>query len=85
MASFTIRDLDEETNHRLQLRAAGMHRSVEEEVRQILCQAVGTDVGGGADLASAIMERFQPLGGVELVVRSREAVGDADTGPRWRR
>jgi plasmid stability protein len=71
MASFTIPELDEETNHRLHLRAARQHRSVEEEALQILRQAVGAEIVSGPDVASAIMGRFQPLGGVELVVPSR--------------
>ena len=85
MATFTIRDLDEETNHRLHLRAARQHRSVENEALQILREALGTDIVGGPDVASAIIGRFQPLGGVELVVPTCEDIAAPTWRRRWRR
>ena len=74
MASLTIRDLDEQTKQRLRVRAARQHRSMEEEARQILRQAVATDIVAGPDLASAIIGRFRTLGGVELVLPAREGI-----------
>ena len=41
MASITIRNLDEEVKSRLRVRVAEHHRSMEEEARLILCDAVG--------------------------------------------
>ena len=41
MASITIRNLDDEVRTRLRMRAAGNGRSMEEEVRLILRDAVG--------------------------------------------
>lgn len=41
MASITIRNLDEKVKSRLRVRAAENHRSMEEEARLILRDAVG--------------------------------------------
>ena len=41
MASITIRNLDDEVKTRLRMRAAGNGRSMEEEARLILGEAVG--------------------------------------------
>ena len=45
MASITIRNLDDEVKARLRVRAASNGRSVEEEVRLILRDAVGSKPG----------------------------------------
>ena len=55
------------------MRAAHHGRSMEEEVRQILSEAVGSQ-DGPTDLGAAIRGRFAPLGGVELVTPRREPV-----------
>ena len=73
MASITIRDLDDSVRARLRIRAAGHGRSMEEEVRQILRDAVGHE-DGPTDLAAAIRGRFAPFGGVELRTPRREPV-----------
>ena len=44
MASITIRNLDDAVKTRLRVRAAGNRRSMEEEVRLILREAVGREV-----------------------------------------
>ena len=44
MASITIRNLDDEVKTRLRVRAAGNGRSMEEEARRILRDAVGVDL-----------------------------------------
>ena len=70
MGSLTIRNIDDAVKHRLRVRAAEHGRSMEEEVREILRQAVG----GGAsarDLGQAIHRRFAALGSVELDVPPR--------------
>ena len=72
MASITIRKLDEETKHRLRVRAAHHKRSMEEEARHILRQALGEKAGKAANLAEAVRRRFEPLGGIELQVPERE-------------
>ena len=69
MASITIRNLDDEVKTRLRVRAAGNGRSMEEEVRLILRQAVYEPRG---NLAAAIRARIAPLGGVELELPPRE-------------
>ena len=73
MASITIRNLDDEVKIRLRVRAASHGRSMEEEARHILRDAVERDVGP-ANLAAAIRERFAHLGGVELELPLREAM-----------
>ena len=45
MASITIRNLDEDVKTRLRVQAAGNGRSMEEEVRLILRDAVGRKPG----------------------------------------
>ena len=73
MASITIRNLDDGVKTRLRVRAAMSGRSLEEEVRLILCEALeGTD--GPTNLAKAIRSRFAPLGGLELELPTREPI-----------
>ena len=71
MASITIRNLDDEVKTRLRMQAAGNGRSMEEEARLILREAVRRKTGP-TNLASAIRARFAPLGGVELELPPRE-------------
>ena len=71
MASITIRKLDDEVKTRLRMRAAGNGRSMEEEARLILREAVNRKTGP-ENLASTIRARFAPLGGVELELPPRE-------------
>ena len=70
MASITIRNLDEEGITRLRVRAAEHHRSMEEEARLILRDAVGPKKPP-RNLASAIRARIAPLGGVDLALPPR--------------
>jgi antitoxin FitA len=72
MASITIHNLDEQTKERLQVRAAHRGRSMEDEARNILRTAVAADALTPRNLAQAIRNRFAPLGGIELVLPSRE-------------
>ena len=73
MASITIRNLDDGVKSRLRIRAAEHGRSMEEEARLILRDAVGAEAGA-VNLASAIRARFAPFGGVELELPPREAM-----------
>ena len=74
MASLTIRDLDEGLKQRLRVRAAHRNRSMEEEARQILREALTEAPVPSMDLAQRIRARFSPLGGVDLPLAPREAV-----------
>ena len=65
MASITIRNLDDDVKRLLRVRAAEHHRSMEEEARLILREAVELKKTP-RNLASAIRARIAPLGGVDL-------------------
>ena len=71
MASITIRNLDDDVKTRLRVRAADNGRSMEEEARLILRDAVGPRQSP-RNLASAIRARIAPLGGVDLELPPRE-------------
>jgi plasmid stability protein len=65
MASLVIRNLDDRLKELLRVRAAGHGRSMEEEVRVMLRQALETEepVGNLTDLAIAL---FGQKGGIDL-------------------
>jgi plasmid stability protein len=65
MASITIRNLDDGLKRRLRVRAAEHGRSMEEEAREILRQAVGGS-NLPKNLGQTIHSRFAAIGGVEL-------------------
>jgi plasmid stability protein len=73
MTTLTVHDLPEAETQALRARAARNGRSLEAEVRAILCEAAAAepsaDEGG---LATAIRRRFAPYGGVELPPRLDE-------------
>ena len=71
MASITIRNLDDDVKTRLRVRASANGRSMEEEARVILREAVQRKPDP-ENLASAIRARFAPLGGVELEIPARQ-------------
>ena len=71
MASITIRNLDDEVKHRLRVRAAGNGRSMEEEARLILREAVAPEPEP-KNLAQFIHDCFAPYGGVDLELPPRE-------------
>ena len=71
MASITIRNLDDSVKMRLRVRASSNGRSMEEEVRVILRQAVSREAEP-ENLASFIRECFAPVGGVNLDLPERE-------------
>ena len=63
MAAITIRNFDDALKSRLRMRAASRNRSMEEEARAILREALQEEEHG---LGSLIHERFLEAGGVEL-------------------
>ncbi len=71
MASITIRNLDDEVKTRLRVRAATNGRSMEEEARVILREAVEEEASEKG-LGTKLHELFKPLGGVELDIPPRE-------------
>ena len=73
MASITIRNLDDDVKTRLRVRAASNGRSVEEEARVILREAVGWEAEP-ENLASFIRECFVSFGGVDLELPPRESM-----------
>jgi len=72
MANLTIRNIDASVTTRLQLLAAQHGRSLEDEARQILQQAVLPPISGPECLGSRIHHWFSALGVVELVIPSRK-------------
>ena len=78
MASITIRNLDDEVKTRLRVRAAGNGRSMEEEARLILGNAVGGELET-RDVASIIRSYFGPTNGVELDLPPRGAAREPPT------
>ena len=76
MASITIRNLDDDVKTRLRVRAAGNGRSMEEEARLILAEAVDREPAPAEGLGTAIHELFKPFGGVELELPPREPMRD---------
>ena len=71
IASLTIRNLDDDIINRLRIRAAENSRTMEEEARVILREAL-VRKPGSRNLASLIRARFGPLGGVDLELPPRE-------------
>lgn len=72
MASITVRNLEDDVKTRLRKRAAGHGRSMEEEVRLILSEAVEREAVPAKGLGTAIHELFKPFGGVALELPPRE-------------
>ena len=71
MASITIRNLDDDVKTRLRVRAAEHRRSMEEEARIILREALDSGKAGLGDLARFTRECFAPLGGIEVELPTR--------------
>ena len=72
MASITIRNLDEALKRRLRVRAAENNRSMEQEAREILREALDPEAAPSKNLGTAIHQLFKPYGGVELDIPARE-------------
>jgi plasmid stability protein len=73
MARLTIRNLDDDLETALRLRAARHRRSMEEEARQLLRLALGAAVQGGS-LAERIGRRFSGLDAEDLPVPARRPI-----------
>ncbi|MEO1191014.1 MAG: plasmid stabilization protein [Pseudomonadota bacterium] len=71
MANIVISNLDEPTKQALQSLAAEHGRSLEEEAREILKDAVGRSTPP-ANVAAAIREHLKGIGGVDLEIPDRE-------------
>jgi plasmid stability protein len=77
MASITIRKLDDDVRTRLRVRAAEHSRSMEEEVRIILREAVSEGRPRPRNLVEFTRECFAPFGGVELDLPPRGPMREA--------
>lgn len=73
MATITVRNLDDDVQRRLKMRAAGNNRSMEAEARAILSDAVAA--GSFVRAWSQLAEDF---GGVDLELPRRAAPRDVD-------
>ena len=71
MACITIRNLDDDVKTRLRVRAAANGRSMEEEARLILREAVERKEAP-TNLTNAVRARFVPFGSVELEIPARQ-------------
>ncbi len=70
MATLTIRNLDDDLKARLRVEAAQHGRSMEEEVRLILKQAL-EHRRPERGMGGAIQRRFAALGGIDLALAAR--------------
>lgn len=71
MASITIRNLGGDVKTRLRVRAAEHRRSMEEEARSILRDAVGRKPSSRS-LADILRSHFGPVKGVDLALPPHE-------------
>ena len=76
MASITIRNLDDKVKTQLRLRAAGNGRSMEEEARRILTEAVAPRAASQKGLGTAIHELFKPFRIEKFELPPREPMRD---------
>jgi plasmid stability protein len=74
MASLIVRNLSDALKAKLKLRAAHNGRSMEEEVRVILSEALSQDDPVRTHLAERIHRRFTGLNGFDLPEIAREPV-----------
>ena len=73
MATITVRGLDDELKQKLRVRAAENGRSVEQEVRTILSEALEADgTRGTENLFDEIRADVSELGGAEFELPARE-------------
>ena len=78
MAAITIRNLGDDVKTSLRVRAARHGRSMEEEARRILREAlIPPEPSGG--LGTRIHQRFARLGGVDLDLPARDEPARAAT------
>ncbi len=72
MSSLTVRNLDEAVKNSLRVRAARHGWSMEQEVRQILQQAVAPEQVGGVSFAERVNSRFVSLQVESLSIPARQ-------------
>lgn len=75
MATVTVRNLDDDVQHRLKLRAARHHRSMEAEARAILSAAVRE-----VSLAQSWVDATRELRGSDLELPERSSPREVDLG-----
>ena len=85
MATMTIRNLDDELKARLRIRAAQHGKSMEEEARSILRDALKSEPLSGKELVQRIREMAEPYGGIELELPPREPMREPPdfSGPEF--
>ena len=76
MASLTIRNLDDGLKARLRIRAAQHGRSMEEEARQLIGEALKPESTAAATLSDIALSLFGPAHGIELQLAPRGATRD---------
>jgi len=82
VAAVSIRNLDKRVKERIRVRAARHGRSMEEEMRVILTDAV-RDPQEDRGLFQTLLDRFGALGGAELDIPARSSrPRAADLGER---
>lgn len=74
MATMTIRNLEDGLKHRLRVRAAEHQRSMEEEARSILREALQAESPARTSLLQSIRSRIEPLRGIELDLPRRDGI-----------
>ena len=77
MASMTIRNLEDGLKAKLRLQAARHNRSMEDEARHILRDALTVPQERTLNLAESIRLRLDAVGGVELDIPSRALAREA--------
>lgn len=75
MASITVRNLDDNVKKRLRMRAAENNRSMSEEARIILGEAVSPKQSS-KNLYEIAREIFGPENGVELELPPRDSISE---------
>ena len=85
MATMTIRNLDDDLKARLRVRAAQHGKSMEEEARTILRDALKSEPMSGKELVQRIREMVEPYGGIELELPPREPMREPPdfSGPEF--
>jgi antitoxin FitA len=76
MGTVYIRKVDDELKSRLRRQAAKHGRSMEEEARVILRDALRAPAESSHTLAGSIHAKFAALGGIDLVLPPREILQD---------
>lgn len=88
MASITIRKLDESVKAKLRIRAAEHGRSMEEEVRELLSEAVSQSPSEPGGVARSIRAHLAAAGlkGIDLSLQPRTPMGEPPdfSGPEYR-